>query len=574
MLFIVMYVGQNPHFLLFVDMKHLGSILIALALLLGAKAFAQEWEYSIGYHLMDDVMTRQYCTYEMSDGRVVVSAAFLYNDGSTYPFYPPHNALIALSPDGAVLAQADYFKSGYWGSSYNPYVFESEDGELYALMSFSPDHDSNYFNYFLNYDNPPIDAILGLYKLNDNLQIEQSYEYSFPIDTFDVTGYYSCESSGSIHIHSAINDEGNIVGVYTKNVSYDYNNSHGFDSLFFFRMNYEGELLANVGYELPYSGEPWQMLFWREQLVKTDYGYIYYSNRNNVPPSPNNASVNRAYAGTVAYLDKDFNLMRTRQLVHPGGNGNDQYLFDDVSIVRSRHNTTYLATRSSRYYDESMDDCFLYELNDDIGGVEDIVPIVLETERKTEDFDFVADSRAVTLMDNYSLLYCYSLNVGFFPYEKDSWIVIEKLDEDFNTLSTVYYSNDYDRLWCAAASITAARDGGVFLTLNSKKLDSYDRATSVVKFPAEAFVGIEEAHDNGLKVAVAYPNPGKDVLNIRTGLRDAWVEVYDSNGRLIHSQALTENVTGIDAGDWAEGIYVWKVMAEGKEAECGKWVKE
>ncbi len=177
-------------------------------------------------------------------------------------------------------------------------------------------------------------------------------------------------------------------------------------------------------------------------------------------------------------------------------------------------------------------------------------------------------------MDNYSLLYCYSLNVGFFPYEKDSWIVIEKLDEDFNTLSTVYYSNDYDRLWCAAASITAARDGGVFLTLNSKKLDSYDRATSVVKFPAEAFVGIEEAHDNGLKVAVAYPNPGKDVLNIRTGLRDAWVEVYDSNGRLIHSQALTENVTGIDAGDWAEGIYVWKVMAEGKEAECGKWVKE
>ncbi len=87
-------------------------------------------------------------------------------------------------------------------------------------------------------------------------------------------------------------------------------------------------------------------------------------------------------------------------------------------------------------------------------------------------------------------------------------------------------------------------------------------------------MGIEEAHDNGLKVAVAYPNPGKDVLNIRTGLRDAWVEVYDSNGRLIHSQALTENVTGIDAGDWAEGIYVWKVMAEGKEAECGKWVKE
>jgi hypothetical protein len=77
----------------------------------------------------------------------------------------------------------------------------------------------------------------------------------------------------------------------------------------------------------------------------------------------------------------------------------------------------------------------------------------------------------------------------------------------------------------------------------------------VTKFPAEAFVGIEEAHANGLKQAIAYPNPGKDVLNIRTGLRDAWVEVYDMNGRLVHSQAITENVTGIDAGGWAEGVY-------------------
>jgi hypothetical protein len=75
-------------------------------------------------------------------------------------------------------------------------------------------------------------------------------------------------------------------------------------------------------------------------------------------------------------------------------------------------------------------------------------------------------------------------------------------------------------------------------------------------------------------VAVAYPNPGKDVLNIRTGLQDAWVEVYDLNGRLVHRQDITENVTGIDAGGWAEGVYVWKVISNGKLAETGKWIKE
>ncbi len=106
-------------------------------------------------------------------------------------------------------------------------------------------------------------------------------------------------------------------------------------------------------------------------------------------------------------------------------------------------------------------------------------------------------------------------------------------------------------------------------------MDNHDQYwSSVTKFPAEAFVGIEEAHDNGLKVAIAYPNPGKDVLNIRTALQNARVEVYDMNGRLIHSQTLTGHVTAIDAEDWAEGVCVWKVLANGKEVEIGKWVKE
>ena len=82
------------------------------------------------------------------------------------------------------------------------------------------------------------------------------------------------------------------------------------------------------------------------------------------------------------------------------------------------------------------------------------------------------------------------------------------------------------------------------------------------------------AHENGLKVAVAYPNPGKDVLNIRTGLRDAWVEVYDLNGRLVHRQDITENVTAINTTNWTDGTYVWRVISNGKEAESGKWIRE
>ena len=75
-------------------------------------------------------------------------------------------------------------------------------------------------------------------------------------------------------------------------------------------------------------------------------------------------------------------------------------------------------------------------------------------------------------------------------------------------------------------------------------------------------------------MAVAYPNPGKDVLNIKTGLKDARVEVYDMNGRMIYNQEITDNVIVINTTSWPAGSYVWKVVADGKEAESGKWIKE
>ena len=561
------------------------SVAFALAMLFGGKAFGQEWEYSLPYLSSDLAKNRQYCAYEMSDGRIYVSSSFLYQEGTSSSIVPPHNSLVILSADGQELAIMDYFKDGYWGSSYNPYVFENEKGEVYMLATYSPDHYPYYFNYFLNFDNPPTDAILGLYKLGDDFEIAESYEYSFTVDTAQGQDNFDpCGTSGSIHLHSAILDEGCIVGAYTKNVSLDRDSIHGYDSLFFFRMNFEGELLANVGFELPYSGVAWQMLFWREQLVPTDYGYIYYNNCSNVPPVPEpTKGAERSLGGTVCYLDKDFNLLRIRHFKHPGSGGFvDLCPFDDVSIIRSRHNTTYLATRSNRHYEQTHDDCYLYEYDDDIEGTQEQVPLIHEAHRGVYDFDFVAENKAVEVGDDYSLYFCYSLNVGI-SLSGDSWVVIERLDNDFNTITEVYYSTDSDLRWYCAESITLTKDCGVLMTAQSRDLTDLNQWGSVVvKFPAEAFVGIEEAHDNGLKVAIAYPNPGKDVLNIRTGLKDARVEVYDMNGRLVHRQNITENVTAIDATDWTEGVYVWKVYTSESGSstgsttlvETGKWVKE
>ena len=85
--------------------------------------------------------------------------------------------------------------------------------------------------------------------------------------------------------------------------------------------------------------------------------------------------------------------------------------------------------------------------------------------------------------------------------------------------------------------------------------------------------GVSESETQWNQVEV-YPNPGNNMLNIRTGLKDAWVEVYDMSGRMICGQEIIDNVTAINTTSWPSGSYVWKVIANGKEAESGKWIKE
>lgn len=87
-------------------------------------------------------------------------------------------------------------------------------------------------------------------------------------------------------------------------------------------------------------------------------------------------------------------------------------------------------------------------------------------------------------------------------------------------------------------------------------------------------LGIDEAHDAGFAVAVAYPNPGGNTLNIRTALTDSHVELYDTGGRLVGRQEITGAVTTVSTEGLPSGVYVWKVIKDGSEAESGKWVKE
>lgn len=247
----------------------------------------------------------------------------------------------------------------------------------------------------------------------------------------------------------------------------------------------------------------------------------------------------------------------------------------NISVKRSLHNTTYLVTSSVSNVNSYIRDVRLYELDDDIANPANIIPFVQHIERKTDNYDLPAILQSADLAENNTLFFAYTLNVGFYD-NQDSWMMVERLDADLDTITTCYYDIEPDkRINSHAQCITAARDGGVLLVSRSKNLnDTNQRWTTITKFPSEAFEGIEEAHDNGLKVAIAYPNPGRDVLNIRTALQNAHVELYDRSGKQIYNQEITSNITIINTSYWSSGTYMWTVVVDGKVVESGKWIKE
>ena len=543
--------------------------------------FSQEWQHKM--LLTDSLEYYQYfAVKESSDGNLMTSAKHFIRASVEEYWYSVSPAVILLSEKGEELARNNFFRPGYCTIG-SVHLFERNNC-YYLLTSYTPEHSPGSFNHFENYENPPSDGKLVLMKLDDQLNMEECYEHSWPVDTYEDHGgeweIYPNGFSGNIFLFTAFEEDDNIVGAYWKSVSYD-NPSRGNDTLFFFRMNFDGEMLlkkvakVDVGKGNRYLEEEESAndrglktnYFRGDQFVSTDYGYIFYVKGDG---APNNSYLG---AGRAMYYDKDFNLLRTRYVKF----NNPQYgeTIGDFSVCRSNHNTTYLSSQMRSPDDPSGDeDCCLYELDDDIDAESNWIDNINYIHRKTDEWDQPCRS-AVDLIDDNSLCYVYELYQGLSD-NLDSWIVIEHLNNNFDTISTFYYGID-NGMKEVAYDVLRTKDGGVIIVHGSGSLDIFEDYSLMTKFPASAFGfdNIEEAHAHNLHLAVAYPNPGGDVLNIRTGLRNATLQVYDMQGRIVHQQIITDEVTSIDASKWNSGTYIWKLKTEnGKlKVEEGKWIK-
>ena len=555
-------------------MKRLRLTLFVFTFLCGINLNSQEWEFHMDTQIDYPYHRKFNDAIELQDGSIVVNTPITLNIPSHASV--PHPGLVKISADGTELARTNYFRPAYCSISYNQ-ILENEDGELFALMTFSPDHEKLSDNYFQNFDNPPTNAILGLYKLDDELNIVESYEHYIPIDTTEPDDLYSenvpNEECGRLYLFTSfIDNNGDIVGSFFKCPTLHNPNQSENDTMFFFKMNFEGEILQMKGIEcLGGHGD-----YWRHRghsMVETDSHYILYQVLEH-----NDYNFSFIPSGEAWYFDKDMNFVDKKAIRQPGFTMPTVSYLEYVSAVRSRHNTVYLAARTrseTKPHSYIHDNTRLYEIDDSLDNSTDLLPIVNYITRGVDESkDLQPLNNGVILKEDNTLIYVQNWNLG--DYDTDSWVVIEHLDENFETISELYYTSGEDGNFIEVNSIVPTKEEDLLLVGNGNSLNGDKSWNFVTKFPASAFVNIEEAHAHNLKVAVAYPNPGGDVMNIRTLLRDCTLQVYDMQGRMVHQQEITDDVTSVDASGWTNGTYIWELGTGngGRILESGKWVKD
>ncbi len=189
-----------------------------------------------------------------------------------------------------------------------------------------------------------------------------------------------------------------------------------------------------------------------------------------------------------------------------------------------------------------------------------------------DEYDQIALCEAIGFQGE-NIFMCGYMNTDWGGYDPESDnFYVAMLDGNLDIIGEIYYHNE--KRMVVPYSILVLESGDCLVSTAGKDRKSGEMQHAIFKLSHAIFDGIEEAHDAGFALAIAYPNPGRDVLNIRTALQNAHVEIYDMSGKQIYNQEITSNITIINTSYWSSGTYIWKVIANGKEVESGKWIKQ
>ena len=461
-------------------------------------------------------------------------------------------------------------------------IIKSKDGGFYVFTNLNPVLDTNDIN-FQGY----FEAKIVMKKLDENLEVVYSKEMTIPLDT---TGIWDetidLYDYPEIEIGTVLDEGDGFVICYEKYVGEIYGpdvpHAHGFDSTFIIKTDYDLNILKSGGLGHLKCNE----FRHKNHLLydEKDDEYLYY-----VSGEWNDSHYKNGFY--LYRFDSDLNYIDEHYMANTDGTGYHTIHYrdgdsstDGITFKRTSSNTTLMMAGANCHHFngnlpiDSYTAAVCLEIDDEAKMLDSIT--FARAESSPGNRTTVPYYGSIDWVDENRIFIGTTPNSFFAPFLSGyQYFVIRMIDKDLNVLDELYYDlGETSALWTTI--LKATNDGGCMIAGHFMDLvnDPYTYYNYIKKFPLEAFLSIEEAHANDLKVAVAYPNPGGDVMNIRTTLRDCNLTVYDMQGRIVHQQEITDDVTSIDASKWTNGTYVWKLGMRNeklgmKEVESGKWIK-
>lgn len=260
----------------------------------------------------------------------------------------------------------------------------------------------------------------------------------------------------------------------------------------------------------------------------------------------------------------DFNLQQIEVVYYPRWLGDHlaaKFLPDRNLVVGSRYWGHTLNPASTLHY------IMAYKLGIDFNVLDScyITDPVPTTRTGSRALDFYTPDNIYMCGEDDAALSTYPTSYNH--------IAIARMDQNLNLISEKYVGGDANY---ASASVVASPDGGVLLTCTRYDyLTQYnERDVYILKLDSSDFtVGNIEHKTPNILNAIVYPNPGSDVINIRTSLKNTHFELYDLQGQLVLEEQINNLITPINVQQLPPGVYAWKILDETTVHETGKWIK-
>lgn len=320
--------------------------------------------------------------------------------------------------------------------------------------------------------------------------------------------------------------------------------------MFLFKLSDEGDSLAYRLYEGDSSGMVQDLTY---NYDSTAY-WLHTHFAHYDPSGPESQCV------TI-----DFDLQQTEVVYYPRWLGDHlaaKFLPDRNLVVCSRYWGYTWDPASTLHY------IMAYKLGTDFNVLDScyITDPVPTTRTGSRALDFYTPDNIYMCGEDDAALSTYPTSYNH--------IAIARMDQNLNLISEKYVGGDANY---ASASVVASPDGGVLLTCTRYDyLTQYnERDVYILKLDSSDFtVGNVEHRKSNISNAIVYPNPGSEVINIRTSIKNTHFELYDQQGQLVLDEQIKNLITPINVQHLPPGVYVWKISDNKFVYETGKWIKQ